>query len=561
MPIQVRCNCGKMLSVKDDFAGRKVKCPACQKLLRVPAAEEFAEDEIADEPTELPQKSRGGEKSTSRGKGSKKGKKSSGSGGGLLIGLGTGGGLLVVALLAWMLWPSKPDGVADAPADNTVGTPATGGTSGTATPPATVPVAPTGGMASHTGSPSAVVTTTPKATTPAPAPVLVPATPLTSTNPPAKIAIEVTGDLKTLQGDWHVMEVQADPPAPAQATDEAKKMAFTLTDDEMTVWQSKGRIAFTIKLDSTQNPKTIDLIPRAGQQPGLTLLGIYSIEGETLNVVLRLGFRPTSFKLEPGLMQGSIVLNRGRPVGLENAQIPVDKFDYKAWQAAEGQLQAMKVRAEMNSVMGEPGYAEGVTHIVGISPPDTADGTMSPELWAIVSSLSHVMIRTVCTTDATLEQASRHPGLVGLNLSGRFSVTPAGISHLKTCFHLRGLYFSEIPVSAELITAATQLSQMRQFGIYKSPVSGEMLMSITQMNQLESLSLQEAGITDADALQIAKLTKLKSLLLNGSKITDTGLQTLQSLKDLTHFDVRGLAVTPQAVAEFEAALPKCKVFK
>jgi hypothetical protein len=100
MAIPVSCACGKKLSVKDEFAGRKVKCPACQKLLKVPAAEEFAEDEFADEPAELPQKSRGGGKSGARGKGSKKGKKSSGSNRGLVIGLVAGGGVLVVALAA-----------------------------------------------------------------------------------------------------------------------------------------------------------------------------------------------------------------------------------------------------------------------------------------------------------------------------------------------------------------------------------------------------------------------------------------------------------------------------
>lgn len=38
MPIRVQCACGKSMSVKDDFAGKAVKCPGCQKPLRVPAA-------------------------------------------------------------------------------------------------------------------------------------------------------------------------------------------------------------------------------------------------------------------------------------------------------------------------------------------------------------------------------------------------------------------------------------------------------------------------------------------------------------------------------------------
>ena len=36
MAITVSCACGKKLSVKDDLAGKRVKCPACQQVLRIP---------------------------------------------------------------------------------------------------------------------------------------------------------------------------------------------------------------------------------------------------------------------------------------------------------------------------------------------------------------------------------------------------------------------------------------------------------------------------------------------------------------------------------------------
>jgi phage FluMu protein Com len=38
MSINVVCDCGKTLKVKDDAAGKKIKCPACQTVLTVPAA-------------------------------------------------------------------------------------------------------------------------------------------------------------------------------------------------------------------------------------------------------------------------------------------------------------------------------------------------------------------------------------------------------------------------------------------------------------------------------------------------------------------------------------------
>jgi DNA-directed RNA polymerase subunit RPC12/RpoP len=38
MPIPFTCECGKQLQAKEEFAGRRIKCPACQRLLTIPAA-------------------------------------------------------------------------------------------------------------------------------------------------------------------------------------------------------------------------------------------------------------------------------------------------------------------------------------------------------------------------------------------------------------------------------------------------------------------------------------------------------------------------------------------
>ena len=38
MPIPVTCDCGKNLNIPDQYAGQKVKCPACATTIAVPAA-------------------------------------------------------------------------------------------------------------------------------------------------------------------------------------------------------------------------------------------------------------------------------------------------------------------------------------------------------------------------------------------------------------------------------------------------------------------------------------------------------------------------------------------
>ena len=42
MPIQITCQCGKSLNVKDQFAGKAVKCPSCGSGIRVPGGQASA---------------------------------------------------------------------------------------------------------------------------------------------------------------------------------------------------------------------------------------------------------------------------------------------------------------------------------------------------------------------------------------------------------------------------------------------------------------------------------------------------------------------------------------
>ena len=284
-----------------------------------------------------------------------------------------------------------------------------------------------------------------------------------------------------------------------------KLMTWTIQDDILTMTAPQGATASKLKLDPSQTPKTIDMTPLGAGQAGL---GLYSADGETWRLCITEGgtVRPKARAPDQGIL---LTLQRGSPT----AAAPASLFNMKAWQAAEGQLKAMKVFYQLESVAGERGFPKGLTHVVIFDPPATADGTMSPELWTIVSSLSHVQARPVFSTDASLLQLSQHPGLLGINLSGTSTVTAKGISSLKTCPNLRSLYFSGVPVSPELLGAVTQLTELRGFGINDAPVSNDMLGSITQLSQLESLSLYNTGTTDEDTVQIAKLTNLKALLV------------------------------------------------
>jgi hypothetical protein len=57
MPIQIKCECGKSLRVKDEAAGKKVRCPGCKAILTAPEPEFVEPDEdTAVSLTQLPPK-------------------------------------------------------------------------------------------------------------------------------------------------------------------------------------------------------------------------------------------------------------------------------------------------------------------------------------------------------------------------------------------------------------------------------------------------------------------------------------------------------------------------
>ena len=130
MAIKVSCTCGKTISAKDEFAGRRVKCPACKKPLQIPEADveeesyedewdldDYGEEEADSQPVRPRRKNR-----STKSKSRKGGRKSASSSSNLLIGLSAGGGILLVVVLVWMLWPSEPDGnVANSSTDAEMG--------------------------------------------------------------------------------------------------------------------------------------------------------------------------------------------------------------------------------------------------------------------------------------------------------------------------------------------------------------------------------------------------------------------------------------------------------
>lgn len=73
--ISFSCACGKALKVKDELAGKKVRCPECSRPIQVPAGEAAADeweqwdsfDDASAVPPAAPKKPRSGQKKKKKG--------------------------------------------------------------------------------------------------------------------------------------------------------------------------------------------------------------------------------------------------------------------------------------------------------------------------------------------------------------------------------------------------------------------------------------------------------------------------------------------------------------
>lgn len=249
----------------------------------------------------------------------------------------------------------------------------------------------------------------------------------------------------------------------------------------------------------------------------------------------------------------------GKPVVVE----AMPRFDHMAWKSVSEQLKAHNITAALAHRPNR--HTEWLDHVEVVAvvdaPQSVEDGTIPTDTWKLLSSVAFLSIRTKSLSDAGLQQLAEHPGMVAVTINGPCAITPSGIGQLAKCSHFTGFHLSGVPVSMEQLQALSALPHLRALSINEASVSKEMIDVISQLSELRSLSLQQSGISDADIDQLAKLTKLETLFLDNSKVTNAGLASLKALKNLKMLSIRGLAVSPQAVSEMQAALPGCRILK
>ncbi|HVS34214.1 MAG TPA: hypothetical protein VMS17_01455 [Gemmataceae bacterium] len=91
------------------------------------------------------------------------------------------------------------------------------------------------------------------------------------------------------------------------------------------------------------------------------------------------------------------------------------------------------------------------------------------------------------------------------------------------------------------------------------PATDAQLKGLSALKRLRALDLTLSQATDKGMNVVAGLDGLETLYLGYTDVTDAGLKRLAELKKLRQLNLIGTQVTDEGVAEFQKALPDCKI--
>jgi uncharacterized protein (TIGR03067 family) len=116
------------------------------------------------------------------------------------------------------------------------------------------------------------------------------------------------------EGTWKMESFTVDgKPTPIETFAEFR---MTLKGENFTTVTAEGKTNGTYKIDPSKSPKTIDITFTGGQLDGLTMLGVYELDGDTYKVCLPAGGgkeRPKELASKPGSGLVLEVLKRVKP--------------------------------------------------------------------------------------------------------------------------------------------------------------------------------------------------------------------------------------------------------
>lgn len=119
-------------------------------------------------------------------------------------------------------------------------------------------------------------------------------------------------ELKKMEGTWQVTSSETD--GQKMSEEDVKQIKVIIKGNQYTLKQLDNTInQGTFKLDPTKKPKTIDIMPKEGDNSGGTMKGIYEFKGDTQKICWAPPDheRPTKFTAEGGCTL--IVYKKAKP--------------------------------------------------------------------------------------------------------------------------------------------------------------------------------------------------------------------------------------------------------
>ncbi len=162
-------------------------------------------------------------------------------------------------------------------------------------------------------------------------------------------------------------------------------------------------------------------------------------------------------------------------------------------------------------------------------------------------------------TDEVLTHLAKAEKLDFLCVQYAPKFTGKSLDQLPASQTLTSLDLLSCGISGDGLKAISNFKQLRVLRITSGTASDKDFALLGNLKSLTNLTVSTTGFGNKAAEAISTITGLTRLDAAGTKLTNSGLEKLQSLTNLTELILNGTEVSAKAAADFQKALPQCRV--
>ncbi|MEQ1752082.1 MAG: hypothetical protein ABL974_21855, partial [Prosthecobacter sp.] len=164
-------------------------------------------------------------------------------------------------------------------------------------------------------------------------------------------------------------------------------------------------------------------------------------------------------------------------------------------------------------------------------------------------------------TDEVLANLMSAKKLDHLSIQHAPKFTGKGLDQLPCKDTLTVLELLGCGITDEGLKAICNFKQLRHIRITAGTASDSDFALLGGLKLLTNLTITNTAFGNKAAAGIAELKGLTRLEVANTKLTNSGLEKLYTLNNLTELILNGTEVSDKAAADFQKAMPKCRVSK